>query len=84
MSQIQPVVLSKKEAKIVNKVKDGLAKINQFGIPIEMFNMKMQKEASDAAQSILTDSDLGGASLDLLSKITGKNITIPPEMSFRY
>jgi hypothetical protein len=83
MSVIQPIKpLSKKQEKIITKVQDGLNHINQFGIPIEMLNLSYQKDASDAAQMILSDEN--DETKDLLQQITGSSITIPTCMTFRY
>jgi hypothetical protein len=83
MSVLAPVKLDKKQEKIVKKVKDGLAQINKFGVPIDMLNLDMQIKASTSIQQILSDSG-SSETKDLLASITGSNITIPAVMSFRY
>jgi hypothetical protein len=83
MGTISPIKLDKKQEKLIKKVQEGLSEINNYGIPIDMLNLKFQRDASTTAQLILSDSNpaLGN---DLLSSITGANITIPPVMAFRY
>jgi hypothetical protein len=83
MSALAPVKLDKKQEKVVNKVKDGLAQINDFGIPIDMLNLQFQRDAATSAQKILADSG-DAETKDLLASITGASITIPSVMSFRY
>jgi hypothetical protein len=82
MSAIAPVKLDKKQTKVINKVRDGLSEINNYGIPIDMLNLKFGRDASTAAQNILDNEN--SETKDLLAQITGSSITIPPVMSFRY
>jgi hypothetical protein len=82
MSVLAPVIIDKKQQKVVDKVRNGLEQINEFGIPIDMLNLKFQRDASTATQRILDTSN--GETKDLLASITGSSITIPQVMSFRY